>query len=177
MKINLWAAGLMLALTLLCSSFAAADDVELTSNYEQSDPAPQAEVSNTYAEDVGQPTILEPGSAEGCTVCGSMDGCNCNNWPPPVADKCPRFGSYITMGLDSWRGVTTGTTPNNNGFVTAANGAAPLPWFSEYGFGAQVGGSYGVYDVDGKTVTNVAVPTAATLLACSTPAVMVVPPP
>ena len=42
MKINLWAAGLMLALTLLTSTLAAADDVELTSDYEQADPAPQA---------------------------------------------------------------------------------------------------------------------------------------
>jgi hypothetical protein len=67
------------------------------------------------------------------------------------------------MGVDSWRGVTNGTGPNNNGFVTGANGAAPLPWLSEYGFGAQFGGSYGVYDVDGKTVTSAAaVPTAST---------------
>ncbi len=128
MKINLWAAGLMLALTLLGSSLSAADDVELTSDFEQADPAPQAEVSNTYAEDIGEPTMLEPGATGACPVCGSMDNCNCNgnNWSPAIADKCPRFGSYITMGVDSWRGVTNGTTPNNNGFVTGVNGAAPL---------------------------------------------------
>ena len=67
------------------------------------------------------------------------------------------------MGLDSWRGVINGSTPSNYGFLTGANGAAPLPWLSEYGFGVQAGGSYGVYNVDGKAVTTgVAVPTAAT---------------
>ena len=170
MKINLWAACLMLALTLLSSSFAAAEDVELTSDYDQAEPAPQAEVSNSYAGDVSTPIRGVRRSHHARRRAGrSLPGmrfhataATANNWSPPCADKCPRFGSYITLGVDSWRGVTNGTSPNNNGVVTSANGAIPLPWFSEYGFGAQFGGSYGVYNVDGKAISSAAVPTAAT---------------
>lgn len=160
MKKNLFKAGALLAVALaLGGTPVRAGDVELSSDYEQAEPVEtQESVAAKYAADTDQAfeaneamdaTVLEQ-PAPACPSCGSSAGCRCSNWCPPVSDKCPRFGSYFWSGVDSWRGVSDGTFQNNDGVVTGANVAAPLAWLSEYGFGAQAGASYGVYDFDGR---------------------------
>jgi hypothetical protein len=71
-------------------------------------------------------------------------------WCPPVADKCPLFGLYSFTEMATWRGITTGDLPNNNGFTQGLNAGIPLPWLGEFGFGAQLGGSWSVYDLEGR---------------------------
>ncbi len=66
-------------------------------------------------------------------------------------DPCPRIAWFGFAGVDSWRGVSDGTYQSNNGFSSGVNGGAPLPWLSAYGFGAQFGGSYGIYDLNGQS--------------------------
>jgi len=66
-----------------------------------------------------------------------------------VADPCPCWGLMFFKGLESWRGVSDGTTTNNGLFV-GLNAAAPLPGLAEYGFGLQAGVSYGNYDWSGR---------------------------
>jgi hypothetical protein len=61
---------------------------------------------------------------------------------------CPAFGGYGYTGVDSFRGITNGTRPDNTGVVSAANFGGKL--IDDYGIGWQLGGSYGVYDFAGK---------------------------
>ena len=52
--------------------------------------------------------------------------------------------------VDSWRGPSDGHFQNNNGFKKGLNVGGLLPVLGEYGIGAQLGASYGLYDSTGR---------------------------
>jgi hypothetical protein len=61
------------------------------------------------------------------------------------------FGAEVSTGYDVWHGFPDGTYPDNNGVHVGANiGALVVP---KLGIGVQVGGSYGVYDFNGRDST------------------------
>ena len=61
------------------------------------------------------------------------------------------FGAQISTGYDIWHGFPDGTYPDNNGAHFGANlSALVLP---KFGLGLQAGGSYGVYDFNGRDST------------------------
>jgi hypothetical protein len=75
-----------------------------------------------------------------CDPCGGL-GCDCD------CDR--RFGVIGTFGLDTFKGVSDGTT-GNFGAVTGLNSGLLLPGAEDLGLGWQTGFSYGIYDFDGR---------------------------
>jgi hypothetical protein len=65
-----------------------------------------------------------------------------------------RRGLYAFSGFDSWRGVADGSYQGNNGLHTGVNLGDSLPLLEEYGLGWQLGGSFGVYDWNGRQSSN-----------------------
>lgn len=63
------------------------------------------------------------------------------------------FGVDLSTGYDIWHGFPDGTYPDNNGFHVGAN----LAWVAlpKLGLGVQAGGSYGIYDFNGRDSTGV----------------------
>lgn len=126
-------------------------NVELVNDYDQAgQPVAGETVASQYAADIPME------GAPGQPCCPNCNGKGCAQCDPrrlkrPCADPCPRIGWYGFMGVDSWRGVTTGTYQSNNGFAGGLNGGVPLPWLGTYGFGAQFGGSYAAYDFNGQS--------------------------
>lgn len=64
-----------------------------------------------------------------------------------------RLGFYTFTGFDSWRGVADGDWQDNHGLHTGVNVGGPLPMLQEYGLAWQLGGSFGVYDWNGRSST------------------------
>ena len=95
------------------------------------------------------------------STCGNScsEGCECEsacNVRPlcrPYSESCPRVGLYTYAGFESWRGVSDGLT-NNNGAFTGANMGIPIPKLKDYGFGLQLGATYGVYDWMGRATNG-----------------------
>jgi hypothetical protein len=101
-------------------------------------------------KDAAEPCGSEYGSCDvGCSGGKSGDLCLA------YADPCPKVGLYASLGIESWRGVSDGLT-NNNGAVTSLNMGIPLPKLSEWGFGWQLGGSFGIYDWMGRATNGTA---------------------
>lgn len=76
----------------------------------------------------------------------------------PAVPTCPRFlgespdrliGGDLTVAFDSFRSLPDGSWAGNTGALVAGNFAVAIPK-DKYGFGAQLGGSYGIYDWDGR---------------------------
>ncbi len=68
--------------------------------------------------------------------------------PPTEVEKAdPSFlwGGDVALCLDSFRSLPDGSWSGNNGAFASFNLAMAIPK-KNYGFGAQVGGSYGLYD-------------------------------
>jgi len=87
-------------------------------------------------------------STGGCnTGCGC--GCDCDEWEG--CDECPTHSLILFSGFESWRGYADGSYPNNNGAVAGFNYGTALS--TDYGIGFQFGGSYGVYDWNGRDTT------------------------
>jgi hypothetical protein len=82
-------------------------------------------------------------SEQGCGECGNCCGCEMG------CDECPPWGLVGFTGFDSFKGISDFDSPSNFGLVTGLNFGAPIPGLRDYGFGWQVGISYGVYDFDG----------------------------
>ncbi len=61
------------------------------------------------------------------------------------------FGVELSTGYDIWHGFPDGTFPDNNGVHFGANLSALI--CPKIGLGVQVGGSYGVYDFNGRDST------------------------
>ncbi len=61
----------------------------------------------------------------------------------------PVVGS-ASIGFDYFRSIPEGSYEGNSGGFISANFGAPLPFLSCYGLDMQLGGSYGVYDWDGR---------------------------
>jgi hypothetical protein len=61
------------------------------------------------------------------------------------------FGVDLSTGYDIWHGFPDGTYPDNNGVHVGAN----VGWLAvpQLGIGVQAGGSYGVYDFNGRDST------------------------
>ncbi|MCC6125204.1 MAG: hypothetical protein IT426_09600 [Pirellulales bacterium] len=124
-------------------------------NIESSNDAPPAgasridENSSMNNEEGAQGNVNEP-SCVGCTHRSAV--CN-DNLRFAFADPCPRVGFYAVAGIESWRGVSDGIT-NNNGAFAGLNLGAPLRWISEWGFGWQLGGTFGVYDWMGRATNG-----------------------
>lgn len=71
--------------------------------------------------------------------------------PPKSFGHCPTsiVGGDVSLGLDYFRSLPDGSWPGNFGAFASLNLAIGIP-NEKYGFGAQVGGSYGYYDWDGR---------------------------
>ena len=70
--------------------------------------------------------------------------------PAPSADETPQQ-LYAFHGYSSWRGISDGSGPNNNGFFYGANFGTRLGQLSDRtGIVAQIGGSGGFYDLNGR---------------------------
>jgi hypothetical protein len=83
-----------------------------------------------------------------CTTCGGCQescGCPCD----PGCEACPRWGIIGFAGLDSFKGISDGSSESNFGAVTGLNAAIPITGPDSYGLSWQLGMSYGVYDFDG----------------------------
>ena len=82
-----------------------------------------------------------------CTNCEQL--CNTN---------CCESGLAIVgfAGFDAFKGVSDFNYNDNFGVVTGLNASVPLFGLSEYGFGWQLGMSYGIYDFDGRDTYNTA---------------------
>jgi hypothetical protein len=68
-------------------------------------------------------------------------------------DCCGEFSPYqvyLFSRVESWRGVTNGSYPDDSGSAYGANAGFALPYLGEYGFGGQIGGSFGLADLSGK---------------------------
>ena len=85
--------------------------------------------------------------------CPCQSCCELHSLCFAYADPCPRVGVYAYAGFESWRGVSDGLT-NNNGAFTGANMGIPIPLLEDYGFGWQLGATYGVYDWMGRATNG-----------------------
>jgi hypothetical protein len=71
---------------------------------------------------------------------------------PAACNDCRTNGMTIFHNYSSWRGISEGTGSNNNGFSYGFNYGTKLGAFSDLtGIGAQIGGSYGLYDLNGRS--------------------------
>jgi hypothetical protein len=70
---------------------------------------------------------------------------------PRAAGDCPsvRVGGDAAVAFDYFRSLPDGSWTGNNGAFTSLNLAVGLPK-EKYGLGVQMGGSYGLYDWDGR---------------------------
>jgi hypothetical protein len=67
-------------------------------------------------------------------------------------DDCQKQGIYIFHNYSSWRGISEGSGENNNGFSYGVNYGTRLGALTDYtGIGAQLGASYGLYDLNGRS--------------------------
>ncbi|HEY5314176.1 MAG TPA: DUF6666 family protein [Pirellulales bacterium] len=173
MNTKLWKLGVLVAVAALAGGglLRADDDIQLTSNYDETAVSPSESVAAMYATDADpiKPQPQADGSAANagcgcgkcngsCNKCGNQgDCCNncgqcnkccgCKTWGP-FSEPCPRIGVYGFSGVDSFRGVTNGNLGSNYGGYTGANFGGAL--IEDYGIGWQAGGSYGVYNFSGN---------------------------
>ena len=69
----------------------------------------------------------------------------------PAQAECDfPFVSDATLSYDYFRSLPDGSWEGNTGGVASLNFAIPLPYFSCYGLGFELGGSWGVYDWPGR---------------------------
>lgn len=123
-----------------------------------------------------EPEETEPtdaAMAPGCGCNGYGNGCACNNgacnngcgcnsgcgWCGPDCQDCPSCVTQIGVGLDTFHNPTDSLlfllpSASNFGVVTSANVGTRLGSLSDYGFGAQLGASYGVYDFNGRYILH-----------------------
>lgn len=172
---------LLAVLLMLGGAVRAADEVPLATNYDESEgPAAPTSVAAEYAADVTTGTVdavqpsPEPTGCD-CGGCGQCNQCNaCNDCSLrsrfsglfqrscdlPCATPCPRFGGYGLSGIDSWRGVTRGSLPNNNGVINGFNLGGVL--LDDFGIGWQAGLNYGIYNFSGNATGLNSQPTTST---------------
>ena len=76
------------------------------------------------------------------------------HWARPYADHDPIFGLYSFSEVASWRGITTGSLPSNNGLRKASMPGRRSPFLGQYGFGGQLGAATAHYNFSGKPSTS-----------------------
>jgi len=86
----------------------------------------------------------------GCTSGCGNNCCDCDVWEG--CDDCPTHSLILFSGFESWRGFADGSYPNNNGAVVGFNYGTAVS--QDYGIGFQFGGSYGVFDWNGRDTTT-----------------------
>lgn len=71
--------------------------------------------------------------------------------PPKFLGHCPSFpvGGDVALAIDYFRSLPDGSWSGNFGAFSSLNLAVGLPK-EKYGFGVQIGGSYGLYDWNGR---------------------------
>ncbi|HXT58648.1 MAG TPA: DUF6666 family protein [Pirellulales bacterium] len=123
-------------------------------SYDQGPPTipregPQAPI---MAESLSETPPAEPGAelAPHCTTCDDGSCVSCRDLRPDCQD-CPRFGFLAFSGADTFRNIADGAFQSNFGSVSGLNAAVPLPRFEALGLGWQLGASYGVYDLSGRS--------------------------
>lgn len=164
----------LIAGVLMSGGQVSAQQPMLHGNYDDTMSPAASSMVAPYGQDVGygyQPvnyndtgyadgtypdgTYPQEGYADGgqaCGNCGQCDACNPRRreWFPAVADHCPRYGIYTFSGFESWRGVSDGGGPNNNGIVGGLNVGLPVRPLSAFGLGMQMGISAGAFDLMGR---------------------------
>ncbi len=71
---------------------------------------------------------------------------------PAQCRDCRTNGMVLFHNYSSWRGISEGTGSNNNGLSYGINYGTKLGAFSDItGIGFQIGGSYGLYDLNGRS--------------------------
>ena len=89
-----------------------------------------------------------------CTSCGEAGCDSCNSCDPCAylgCEGCPRAGIVGIFGMDSFKGISDGSYQSNFGALAGVNAAVPLLGLGDHGFGWQLGMTYGVYDLDGRS--------------------------
>lgn len=66
------------------------------------------------------------------------------------SNLCYPYYGELGIGYDYFRSTPEGSWEGNSGAFAGANIGLPVPFLDEYGLGAQVGGSYGIYDWSGR---------------------------
>jgi hypothetical protein len=132
MRINLWKA-LAVSLSTLLAGSAQAESL--------SNQGRIFNISETNAivnsGDVG----CDGGCGNACDTCNSCeDFC-------AACEECPESSSIIFSNFESFRGTSDGSFQNNNGMRTGFNWGRKI---GDRGWGFQAGGSYGMYDWDGR---------------------------
>jgi hypothetical protein len=134
MKTFVRQAAALLAITVACQAgLAWAEDA-----YWVSDSGPSA-----------IPTGNEKVTSQGQSCCPTCGPTVCGN-------ECGESGLSLVglAGFDAFKGISDGSYPSNFGVLTGLNAGVPLFALGEYGFGWQIGLSYGVYDIDGRYTAN-----------------------
>jgi hypothetical protein len=137
----------LLAITAVCQAgLALAEDYYAGSNGNQS-------MSLTGDQKVA------PAPQTACAQCGQVNcccGCDRGNTCDALAgiaceEGCDDYAVVGFAGFDSFKGISDGALNSNFGVVTGANMGAPLLGLGDRGIGWQVGISYGIYDLDGRS--------------------------
>jgi hypothetical protein len=144
---------MLLAVAVACQAgFALAEDYYWTNGSDQPAATPAAVEKATPA--------AQPQSA--CNSCCPQVGCepSCGVCDPCCCrlgceGECDSVGIVGFEGLDSFKGIADGSYQSNFGEVTGVNLGAPMRGLEQYGFGWQTGLSFGVYDWDGRSSTDV----------------------
>ena len=172
---------LSMAMVLGGGELWAQPAAELSGNWDESAASyPSAPVAAQYAQPPGGPVgPLQYGSAQGpvpgyepagggypipqdfgpplgfgtapSAVPTAPPGAQLNPWIAPYADHYPLLGLYLFQDANTWRNFSNGDASNANGVNQGFNLGVPLPWLSQFGFGAQIGGSYNFYDFSGRS--------------------------
>lgn len=87
-----------------------------------------------------------PEQCGSCATCGSDPCCCCEMG----CDECPPWAIVGLFGVDAFKGISDYNGPSNFGVVTGLNIGVPIPGLRDYGFGWQIGLTYGAYDLDGR---------------------------
>lgn len=73
-------------------------------------------------------------------------------------EECPRIGLAVFGGVESWRNnahnILGIPSQASTGLVTGANVGVPIPKLDDFGWGLQLGASYGAYNLDGHLPLN-----------------------
>lgn len=127
--------------------------------------AQQVAVDDLRAVPAGYEWVNAPGDGQaacpscngdcenGCRTgrgCGGLFARSCN----AGCDDCPRLGVVGFAGFDAFHGVSDADHQDNFGMVSGLNLGGPIPVLDDYGLGWQFGGSYGLYDLNGRSSGN-----------------------
>ncbi|MEX0610563.1 MAG: DUF6666 family protein, partial [Pirellulales bacterium] len=114
------------------AGIAQAQHLQLTPNHDEAGTA----LTNTI-----------PAGRQSCGKCGGSNCEECRGLFNECRD-CRRISYFAFTGFDSWRGVADGSYQDNHGVHTGLNAGGPL--WEDYGLGWQLGGSFGIYDWNGR---------------------------